>query len=366
MVDTQIHILTREDLAADPRWDRWNDPDDIARIAPVKLKALLDNPFVGEGDDPIQLLGTLDNRVIGRLDVVAGALEIPGEQVRCLWGSGLYVPKEFRTTLMGVKLILTLQRLHHTVGASGVGRKVYPIYRDLRWRDFELPRYVLVRHSRALVEHYFGDGAVGAGARAVADLGLRAHGVLTSAQVRRLARRFVVQQLQEFPHALTQKPYAFDRPVSGNRGASWMNWLLRSQFDEGQLQRGLFAVLSPKDEILGYFVIRARKYEEVTQRSIRNIHLGSLQDWATFDATLRFQHVALLAVRELARWNVDAIEVFVPGDESSTGLGRLGFVRVGSMYVLVNASKESPLSSPQFATPNAWRVRPNEGESFFF
>ncbi len=365
MAQADIHILTKRELATDPRWDRWYDPDAIATILPVKRKALLENPFAGGDDDPIQLVGTLDGRVVGRLDLVGGALDVLGEHVRCYWGSALYVPEEFRKTLMGVKLILAMQRMHHTVGASGVSRLVYPLYRNLRWLDFELPRYVLVRHSRSVVERYVGAGLAGASARAIADTALRAHGMAIRPWARHRVRRFDAQQISEFPEALAPTLRVSGRAVSGHRSAAWMNWLLRSHFDEQSTRRGLFTVIGPNNEISGYFLVRARTYERITERSFRNLYLGSLQDWAALDPTLKFEHMTLLAVRELAKWNVDAIEVFVPDDESSAGLRRLGFVRAGSMYVLANASEESPLRSPQFATPSAWRVRPAEGESFF-
>lgn len=365
MTQANVHILTKRELTTDPRWDRWDDPDVIAPIPPVKQKALLENPFVGGDDDPIQIIGTLDGRVVGRLDLVGGALNVLGEEVPCCWGSGLYVPEEFRKTLMGVKLILTLQRMHHTVGASGVSRAAYSVYKNLRWLDFELPRYVLVRHSRSVVERYLGPGPAGATARVVADTALRAYGVAVRPWARHRVRRFEAQQVSEFPIGLAPRLRVSSRAVSGHRSAAWINWLLHSHFDEQSSRRALFTIRGPNDETAGYFLVRARKYDVLTVRSLRNLYLGSLQDWAAFDSTLTLEHITLLAARELAKWNVDAIEVFIPDDESSAGLRRLGFMRAGSMYVLVNGSNESPLSAQELATPSAWRVRPAEGESFF-
>jgi len=365
MTQAEIHILTKRELTTDPRWDRWNDPDAIAPIPPEKQKALLENPFVGGDDDPIQLIGTLDGRVIGRLDLVDGALDVLGDEVRCCWGSGLYVPEEFRKTLMGVKLILALQRIHHTVGASGVSRAAHSVYTSLRWLDFELPRYVLVRRSRSVVERYVGGGLAGASARVIADTALRAHGAAIRPWARYRVRRFEARQVSEFPDELAPTLRDSGRAVSGHRSAAWMNWLLHSHFDEESSRRGLFTISGPNDEIAGYFLVRARRYEVLTEREFRNLYLGSLQDWAALDPTLTLEHITLLAVKEMAKWNVDAIEVFVPDDESSAGLGRLGFMRAGSMYVLVNGSNESPLSAPDLGTPGAWRVRPAEGEAFF-
>ena len=363
MAHTEIHVISRRELATDPGWDRWHDPDGIAPISPIKRKALLENPLARRDGDPIQLVGTLDGRVVGRLDLVGGALEVHGEDVPCYWGSALYVPEEFRNTLMGLKLILTMQRMHHTVGASGISREVYPLYRNLRWLDFELPRFVLVRHSRSIVERYVRRRLLGAAVRTVADTALRGHSSLLSAWTGMRVRAFEAEEIAEFPDALESQLRQADRAVLGHRSAAWINWLLRSSFDEPPSRRALFSVVGKDGHAAGYFLVRARRYELLTERKLKNLELGSLQDWAAFDRALRFEDIALLAARALLKWNVDAVEVCVPHDQSGRGLARLGFVRVGSMFILVNASGESPLS--HVVERDAWRLRPAEGDNFF-
>jgi hypothetical protein len=365
MAETEIHVITSRELATDPRWDRWQDPDSIAVIPPPKRKALLENPLAGGDDEPVQLLGTVGGRVAGRLDVLAGALTVEGEEARCLWTSALYVPVEFRQTLLGMKLVLALQRMHSTVGACGISRIALPLYQNLRWLEFELPRFVLVRRSRPVVERYLGTGILGSGARPIADAALRAHGAVLRAQIRIRARAFEVTEVIECPQTLASRLGMPSRQVAGHRSEAWINWLLHSSFDEPPSRRALFSIVDADGDIVGYFLIRARTYEVVTQREFRNIHLGSLQDWAAFDPALRFEHVVLLATRELFRWKVDAVEVCVPDDESSAGLGRLGFVRAGSMFIFVKGSAESPLGAERFATPDAWCLRPAEGDNFF-
>jgi hypothetical protein len=238
------------------------------------------------------------------------------------------------------------------------------LYRSLRWSEFELPRFVLVRRSRSVVERYIGTGVLAATARVIADVALRAHGQLLRGWIRARARAFQVEQIAEFRSALAPR-IPTDGRIAGYRSPAWIDWLLRSRFDDPPSRRALFRVTSSTGETAGYFLLRARTYDSITQREFRNLHLGSLQDWAAFDPALRFEHVVLLAVRELFKWNVDAVEVCVPGDESAVRLGRLGFVRIGSMFIHVNASKDSPLRARQFETPAAWRLRPAEGDNFF-
>jgi len=365
MAKPEIHVVTKRELATDDRSDRWHDPELIAPVAPVKRRALLENPFVGGDDDPVQLLGILGDRVIGRLDLVAGALDVRGETIPCCWGSAFYVPVEFRSTLVGVNLVLTQQRMNSTVGASGVSRIATGMYQNIRWREFEFPRFVLLVRSRPLVERYLGGGLVGAGSRRIFDAALSVHGGIVRASARARARGFEVEEVSEFPESLEDRLGSSDRPVAGHRSAAWINWLLRSAFEDAPTRRGLFLIVAADGTVAGYFLARARVYEEATQRQLRNLHLASLQDWAAFDPALRFEHIVLLAARELLRWKVEMIEVYVPDDETIGDLRKLGFARAGSMFTFVRADEASPLSASEFAAPSAWRLRPGDGESFF-
>jgi len=78
-----------------------------------------------------------------------------------------------------------------------------------------------------------------------------------------------------------------------------------------------------------------------------------------------FEHIVLFAVHELARWDVDAVEVCVPPDVVRPHLGRLGFRRVGEMHVVVRPAASSMLALPENADPSRWRVRPGEGDYSF-
>ncbi len=178
------------------------------------------------------------------------------------------------------------------------------------------------------------------------------------------ARGFEVEQVTEFPTALRIGCVSPIGRWSGSLGS--LDQLAASIcIRRLPWRRALFLVVASDGSVAGYFLVRARVYEEGARRRLRNLHLASLQDWAAFDPALRFEHIVLLAIRELLRWRVDAIEVCVPVDETSPGLRKLGFVRAGSMFTFVKPAEGSALSAPEFATPGAWRLRPAEGDSFF-
>lgn len=361
-------MVSRRDLAADACYDWWEDPDDLARMRPEKRTAVLANPLSRDGDEPVQVIGTEGDRVIGRVDLIAGGIEAGGQLVPCLWGSELYVPVQFRGTRMGLRLILKMQELNHTVAACGVSRSVYPIFKHLKWLDFPMPRYVLLRRGRPVVERYLGVGRTGTVAAAVADLALRAPQAALAAARRLRARGLSVEQVERMATELEPRLRAQAAPVAVHRSPQWINWLLDHAFqNDYRNRRGLFYVRNRRNEIVAYFLIKSRFHETVSDREFKNVLLGSLRDWMIFDPSeTRLEHVILFAIGALASWEVDAIEVCVPEEEEKFPLRRWGFVPAGPLRMLVRASPDSPLQGPQYQQPDRWSISPAAGDNFFW
>jgi hypothetical protein len=361
--DTDVHVVRKSDLATGSAIP-WEDPEQIAPISANKRAALLANPLIGGDDEPVQLVGALGGRVIGRLDLLAGRIETPQGAAPCFWGSAFFVPEEFRSTLMGVKLLLTMERLVEAVGASGPSQLAYPLYKSLRYLDFPRRRYVLVRRSRPIVNRYLGSGLYATAAAALVDIGLAPHRGLLDAWGRLRTRGLRSDRVTEFPPEL--EPYLKEHaaPVAMHRSKAWFDWVLRHSFYEGH-RRELFLVRDERDEIVAYFLVKARRYERASHHDFPNMYLGSLHDWLVFDPeVVDLSELLLLATRTLLQWKVDAVEICLP-DDVRLDLRRWGLVRAGSMHVVVKGSPKSILAQRELQRPALWRVRPGEGDYIF-
>jgi hypothetical protein len=363
----RINVVSKAEIADHASAPGWEDPDGLAVLTPEKRAALLTNPLSTRDDDPVQLLGTIGERVVGRWDLLAGRFRVGGEDVPCHWGSGLAVPEAYRRTLLGVQLILTQRSLLDAAAVCGVSQRALPVFTGLKWRDFALPRYVALRRSRAVVERFLGSGPAGRAAATVADAGLFAQRAYLAALRRVRASGLSCEPVARMGAELDDALARPDRPVAAHRSSAWVNWLLGNSFHaESQAQRGLFYILDRHERVAAYFVVKCRFYEEASQQGFRNVLLGSLQDWLVLDrARVDLSHVLLFAFERLSAWDVDAIEVCVPDDEAGTPLARLGFVRVGELHVFVQAAGANPLASPAYRDAAAWRLRPAEGDNFF-
>jgi hypothetical protein len=362
-----IHVVCKAELAADAWSARWDDPDRLAELTPEKRAALLSNPLSTSDDDPMQLVGTIGERVVGRWDLIVGRFEAGGEPIPCHWGSGLAVPAEYRRTLLGVQLILKQRSLAHTAGVCGVSQLAHPIFAGLKWHDFAMPRHIALRRSRSVVERYLGSGPAGRVGRAAADAGLLGQRTYLGALRRLRAVGLRCEQVDRMGSELDEALARPDRPVAAHRSSAWVNWLVGNSFHaEPQSRRGLFYIRDEDERVVAYFLAKCRLYEAASHHGFRNVLLGSLQDWLVLDSSrVDLERILLFAVERLSAWNVDAIEVCLPEDEAATPLARLGFARVGELHVLVGASSKSPLAAPAYREAGAWRLRPAEGDNFF-
>jgi hypothetical protein len=361
----ELHVVSRADIAAGRAHRGWEDPDRIAVMAPEERDAILANPLSSDAGEAVQIIGTRDHRVIGRVDLVAGRIDVDGEEITCFWGSGLIVPEEFRKTLMGVRLIAALQDANHTVGACGVSRVVYPVFRALSWLDYPMPRHVLLVRSRPIIMRYLGAGRGARMAAAILDAPLRANLGLLAARRWVRSRSLRCVHAAEMPAELDAVMSKHSEPLAMHRSSRWINWLLNHSFEHNpRSKRGLFLIYAESHEPVAYFLVNCRP---MTRRGFQDILLGSLQDWMIFDSSkVDFKSLILFSAQVFTQWHVEAIEVCLPHEAVGTRLWPWGFVRVEEHHVLVKASPQSPLTKFRYQDPRMWWMRPAEGDNFFW
>ncbi len=356
-----LHVVRRVDLISNKVFD-WDDPDRIAILSSEKRRAWVSNPLLIGDDDPVQIIGTVGRRVIGRLDLLAGEAWFKGQRIPMLWTSDLFVQEEFRKTMMGVSLVLKMQALHKQIGACGVSRMALPLFEKLGWRDFPMQRYLAVRHSRSVVQARLGAGAKARIVICGLDAGLFLHqGFLRlAAKLRTLGLHCQPLNLND-PMMVAELDAAFcalpDTPRF-HRSAKWVRWVVEQSLStDPRNHRVAFAITASDGRLVGYFLIRDRFFETATHRGFKNLTLGSLIDWSVFDpARVRLEQIILLANRALAQRGVDAVEICLPDEPDRPNLRRWGLVPVGDLHLLLKMQRSGEAH---------WTVRPADGDNAF-
>ncbi len=361
-----VHVVRKGDLAAGTTWD-WEDPEHLATLRPQKRQALLDNPLSLDDQDPVQLLGVQAGVVVGRIDLFVGSFRARDGEVPTLWTSAYLVPEAYRDTLMSVALLLELHRLSSTVSACGVSQMALPVFRSLRWRDFELPRYLLVLRSRPVLDRYLGGARRSLAAAKVADTALAVQRAAWGASTRHRLKGLRCEPVDRLPAEMDALlGLGTSDRVAAHRSSAWVNWLMANEFGEvSPARKGVF-LIRDNHEVVGYFLAKSRFYPVASERGFRDLTLASLQDWAIFDRRrLEIEQLLLLAGRALIGWHPDAIEVCTDDPRAGRYLRRWGWPRVGALHVLVRASPKSALHDRRLDDQSAWALRPADGDNFF-
>lgn len=365
--ETAIHVVRKGDLRGPRAHDAWDDPDGIITLTAEKREALLENPLSTNDTDPVQLVGTRGRRAVGRLDLLRGEALVEGLPVPLLWTSALSVEPAFRRSLLGVSMILRMQRLSPTVMTCGVSQLALPIFQKLKWTDFELPRWIRIRRSRPVVDRYVSSRLARAACAPLLDLGLAAHGVVLRALARVHARGLTARRALEVPDGLDPLLATPGERASLHRSVAWIRWLLRSSFDsDPRTRRELHLVTDEAGRTVAYFFLKVRFFAEASSRGFKDVLLGSVHDYRVFDEKrVSAADVLLLASSALDALSVDAVEICTDDAQGKRLLPRLGFVRVGALHLLFKAAKGSPLDRDDLRDQRQWRLRPAEGDNTF-
>ena len=359
-----VHVVTNAQLRAGWEPEPGQDPESVASISPNKRSALLSNPLLGSDDEPAQILLRIEDRFVGRIDLVAGEVETPAGSVPCFWGSALQVSPAHRGRRLGATLIRASEGFREITGACGTSRMARPVYERLGYFDLPLRRSVLIRRTRSLVEPRLGTGPPARAATRAGDLAATAQRRLLGLVRRGRAGSLRLERRDAFPAELEPRLRESAAPFSLHRSAAWLDWVLGESFTD-EHRRGLYLVVDAAGEPVAYFLLKARVYSGVTKWNLEGFDLGSLVDWRIFEPrAVKLEHLVLLALEALDEWDVDGVEVCV-SEADPVHLRRYGFLPSGAQHVLLRAAEGSPLDGPAARDPRAWSVRPGEGDHVF-
>ncbi len=351
-----------QDLSAQTGALPFDDPHGICKMSPGKLASFQSNPFKA-ADGPAQLVTTLDGKAVGGILFLPGEILVSGKAHPIAWCSTLYVVPEHRSSLAGIMLILESQRCFHALGGVDVSNMAYPIYKKLGWVDMQMTRYILLRKSKSVLERFLGAGKRAALLRPVVDGALLTHKGLLGVWGRMKTAGLYCKAVESMPDSMNQLLAEKVGSFGCHRSSRWINWILNNSFDPGpRNSKQLYFVYDRHDNLVGYFVIRAKFYSQASHRGFKNVLLGSVLDWMIFDsACVSERAIWLMATNLLSAKNVDAVEICSSCPKTSASLLRWGFRRMGQFHTIFVLDDEGPVIDEAQTSP--WRLRQFDGDS---
>lgn len=348
----------------------FDDPAGFARMQPAKRQALLALPG-GRETDPVQVLAVRGREPVGRMDLVRQDFLVPGPggEVRepIFWGSEFVVPEEHRGSLAGVTILLHLSRLGVTLGAAGPSKVALELYQKLKWIDIPMERFILLRRGRSVVERFIGKGLHARAAALLADAGLALHRAAIAPLLRSAVRGMQESIEDRVDDALATSEAVGQAAARADLSPRWLRWGLDHTLSNDSRDGKELVVLREKGgAAAGFALVKRKFYPVATHRRFENLLLGQVMVWKSLRPGLDDWSAVAAGVRRLLRSGVDAVEVCTAEPRTAARLKRLGFIRAGSMHVVVKPAPKSPLADKSFADPARWSLRPGDGDNLLF
>lgn len=343
------------------------DPYGIFEEAEPKRRVLAENPFKLGDDDVFQLLGLIDNKIVGTVLLMPTMLQLDGKPCQSLIGHGLSVQKECRGKGIGSKL--TDKRLDFSRTKSllicAASAMQLPILKRLGANVFYLPRMILLRRSFPVFENKI--GAVGA--KIVSPLADLVFGLqqrwLKHASDKILSRGLTLLELDEVSHEVEHIIAANNDRFREHHTVEWFNWIKNNNLvEDPSLKKHFYMVYDSNNRSVGFFMTRERFYKQASHRGYKDVNMGSVLEWGTADnAVLTDNELCLMALMSFSS-AVDAVELCCCNEEMAAWFKKKGLVRVGDGNVVIRYRPESELAAIDgIGDAWNWRLRPAMGDN---
>lgn len=359
-ISYKVAYRTTEDLRS-PSYMDLEDPYGILALTELKRRAFVNNPFLCYWNKYSQQVGYADGKAFACEFQFPVLLKTPLDMRFILAGSTTFVAKEYRKCGVGLHFGTNRDAQAPDVGSSGssMSQMMVKMLKLLKANIFELPRYIMLFKSRAVVEMFL-KTPLNHGVSAVADCVLCVFYRFVSGMERIENRHYQfkdvsvedVEGIKEIASIISRDPHAFAE-VHDER---WLKWMMTESF-EGQPMSTTAVIRGGKT--VGFYMTKKRFYEKASHRGFRNVWLGSIMEWQVVSAEERHLPWLLLHAALQFRGQVDAVEV-VTNDCHIAKLFKFFLARhIGDGNYTYNPAGRDPLwKHPGLCDENCWRLRP--------
>jgi len=365
---SDLYIRPFSSLCSDIGEVGLDDIFGLCTLSDAQREALKANPNRADETEPVQVLGLVDNKVVGQETVFPVRVKANGKVYTAMAGSGLYVHEDYRKSMLGVSLITKREELSADGIALGCGlsQLALPAHLMFDYLCFSLPRLMWMFKSRAVIEKKLGRSPVSRLVSGFVDGLLWLVALVFKAIVRFRTRGLVVEKAVQADDQVARLINQDSHLFACEHSATWLNWQLNYRFTEDYRgEQKLFVVRDKDRRLMGFFMYKVRFHETASQRGYKNLLLGSLMEWQSADPhVVSHATLALMAVLEMRKDGVDAVEVCTDDEPMLSDLRKMLFPQVGDLSFVLRATEASPLRQCEgWDNQKNWRLRPCEGDN---
>lgn len=343
---------TVNDLRRDLRLDALEDPDSFCVFNESRIKAFEDNPFLKSKDEIAQLVGVVDNRVIGGIAIIPLEYSIDGKRVTGVTGNWLYVNPEYRMTMYSARVMALLPTLYpFGIGTGGaIVDTAEQIERSLGYSVFNPVDFSYTRIANGFLERRL---------PALLALILSVPFNVALWAQRRLADlvswcRTCSYKLVDLDHnddAILNKISEFIEN-DGHRfkevhDVRWLKWVLSHDTVDYKSDKRRLIGLVQGSELVGFFMVNFYS------------HYCRIVEWQVPDKVEKKTAYFLLRVARRCLGNKNHASIVVDDEDSNRALSRFGFFKKSCGASSVMIAKRMPASEIEgLSNHGLWRTRP--------
>ena len=355
-------IRSIRDLSNPEGLASFADPRGLLQLSPSKLKAIQANPYLDTQDQPCQLVGILDGRVVGRRNSYLERIVAYGKTYVCRTSGSVYVDPSCRSSLYAISLLeqalkLPLGDLNINCFLSKQNQK---FFRLLGSAMFQLELF----EAGGRWNKFFKAGTRG-GWRAIAAKIINggiafANYIFDKRRWRGLPDWSIVEvdcsdkrHLEKFCKLISRDTHHYRCDIS----KEWIKWALSCDFDLPNCKKALWAV-NDGQKLVGYALVRrdfVNKYAKIFEWQIN-------ADYENVEA----EFLSIIA-RKLYHYAY-RVQIAV-GADSSTTIAKLGerFYHCGHNFAVVTIADGSRFEKfDGIRDSTYWRIRPGMGDAAFW
>ena len=358
--------LSLDDVCADRPLDGVADPDGMVGINDGRKLAFMNCPMWREGGRLTQIIGTVGNEAIGRLNVFPLEVVADGKVFSAVCGDSLFVRENFRNTLYAVSLMTRLNtisrdRLSLSAGFSPKARQVVKAIRNT---VFLLNKFIVVKRTRSILPTV-GRRRLLSKFAWLFDLVLVPYNLIMKIVNHIKVREFVLEEisaddknaLSEFAGLIEKDGHRFRE----NMTCDVLDWILHNDFvPERLIAKRIFGY--KKDGRFVAFVIMREG------RTPTGCRIGRMVEWQTQKEFRKHEPCFLLEVMHRSASELDCMTVEV-GDEDAANYSVLkGFLPGGvASVVSIGVGRDSPFKGFEgYGELQNWRLRGGMGDLCFW
>lgn len=355
----QTFVRTVRGLTDDERFSAFEDPHGLLPFAPCKLKAYRENPYLKDLDQPCQLIGVKDGKVIGRRNSFPSRIVADGVVYDTRISGSVYVDPTARSSLYAISLLnqalkfpngdlnincmlsVQNQKFYRLYGASlfplvefdagGRWNRYYKSGNPPGWKKWA----ARVLNAMVSIANYMLDYGRW---RGLPDWEVREIDISDEASIKN-ACNLINADKHRYREEITPE---------------WIKWTLTNDF-LSENNRGAMYCVYEGDNIVGFALTRGRAKENTSKIYEWQLSVGYEKREAEF--------LSLVAKR-LCRYG-SRIAIWI-GEDSEETIAELKkrFPSVGRNYVVVTIADGSRFGNfDGIRDSKNWRLRPGMGDA---